>query len=283
MGGATAGSVIQVFATPSGSSASRMLIAAGVANDARAWAAMVAGGPMPDGSYRITATASNSAGTASTYLGTVVIDTIAPVITNVVFRRLRGEMDVFSRDNLSGVFLPDVSHGANYQLSATPLNDQIPVRNNIIPTKVRVTPASTPTGVDEAIVVFNCGRTLPAGTYTFRSDRGRDHRHRRQPYQRPVLRDVPRRQHEPRRQLRGPDHAYANKVLGTFPIQAGFAKPKPVAAIRSQARAETVASSRSIHAAQAQAGAHRPNQGPATLVDHALESIVGPRQRRRGR
>jgi hypothetical protein len=285
VGGATAGSVMQVFATPIGSSASPVLIATGVANDSGAWAATVAGGPMPDGSYQITATASNSAGTASTSLGTVVIDTIAPVITNVVFRRLRGQMDVFFQDNLSGVFRPDLSNGANYQLSANPLNDQIPVRNNIIPTKVRVTPASTPNGIDEAAVIFNRGKVLNPGHYNIQviaagiTDLAGNALSGR------FYGSYPSGTGVSGGNFQAQITAFPNRVLGAFPMKTGYAKPTTsgksnVAAAREQRRIKTPV----VNVAKPGTGAaDGSSQGRGQLLDLAIASLAGEKLSRRGR
>ncbi len=166
VGGATPGAVVVVYAVPTGSSASPISIATGVANDAGAWTATVFGSSLPQGSYQITAKSTNASGNASLGLGTVVIDTTAPVITSVVFNRLRGELDVDFQDNLSGMFLPALANGASYQISARPLNNTTPVRNVILPTGVTVSPGATPTSVNEAVIVFNHGKMLNPGHYT---------------------------------------------------------------------------------------------------------------------
>jgi hypothetical protein len=283
VGGATPGAVIQVFEAPTGSSAAPVMIATGVASSSGAWSATVLGAPMADGSYQVTATANSGGAVATTSLGTVVIDTVAPVITDVVFKRMGGEMEVFFQDNLSGVSLADLSNGGNFKISGTAVNGQTPVPRVIVPTSVSVTPAATSTGVDEAIIVFNRGKSLPAGTYTFRviaagiTDVAGNHLNGR------FYGTYPSGNLTVGGNFVAQITALANRVLGAFPIQAGFAKPKAVASVRTQARAEAVARIHPFHVPQAHAGVHRPDQGAVSQVDRALESLVGPRPGRQGR
>ena len=250
VGGATPGAVIRVYATSGGPSAAPVLIASGVADAAGAWSATVVRAPMADGSYRITARATAAGGAASKSLGTVVIDTVAPVITGVAFDRLSGELDVSFRDNLSGVFLPDLTDGANYQLSATPLNGQIPVRKVIIPTGVRVTPGATPRSVAVAAVSFDQGQALRGGHYTAGvsaagiTDLAGNRLDGRFYGSYPTGAPGP-----------GGDYvalftALPRRTLGAFPIRAGTAKPQPAAA-------------------------NRPDPGPASLVDRAIAALAG--------
>ena len=275
VGGATPGAVIRVYEARNGSSAAPLLIASGVANASGTWSATVVRAPLADGSYRITARASNGGGIVSKSLGTVVIDTVSPVITDVAFNRLRGEMVFSFRDNLSGVFLPDLSNGANYQLSATPLNNQIPVLKVIIPTGVNVTPGAKSTAVDEAAVFFNQGIPLRGGHYTIQvsaagitdvAGNGLNGR---------FYGSYPSGNPGPGSNYVALFTALPRRTLGAFPIQAGSAKPQAVPAIRSLARVETVAATRSISAVQAGRPVNRPGPGPANLVDRAIASLAG--------
>jgi hypothetical protein len=286
VGGATPGDVVEVFETPGGSSAAPVLIATGVANSAGAWAATVAGSPMADGSYQITATASNSGGaSASKSLGTVVIDTVSPVITNVVFNRQRGEMDVYFQDGLSGINLTDLSNGANYQISANPLNNSIAVRKTIIPTSVTVIPAATATGVDEVIVTFNHGKPLRVGHYTFQVTGAGIHDVSGNMLSGQFYGSYPTGGTDPGSNYVAQITAYPRRTLGAFPIKSGYAKPKSIPAIRSQAQVEVTARSRSLHVVLSGTGhaVHWPYQGQAILVDQAIASLAGIKPKRRGR
>ena len=262
VGNATGGSVVQVFETPTGSSASPVLIAAGVANDAGAWSATVVNAPMTDGSYQITAVATNSGGSESASLGTVVIDTVAPVITNIVFNRLDGEMQVFYQDNLSGVSLTDLSNGANYQLTARPLNNKIPVRKVIIPTSISVIPAAGASGIDKAIILFNHGKPLRGGHYTIQIFAA-------------GITDIAGNALDGRFYGKLPSGnggsggnfvaqitAMPRKVLGPFPLQAGYAKPGASVDNRSALRVERVAKPRVINVVRSQHHTHpaEPNE-----------------------
>jgi hypothetical protein len=282
VGNSTAGAVIQVLETPTGSSASPVMIATGVANNAGNWSATVVNTPMADGSYQITAVATSSGGSTTASLGTIVIDTVAPVITNIVFSRLGGEMEVFYQDNLSGVNLTDLANGANYQLSAKPLNNSIPVKKVIIPTSISVNPATSANGIDEATILFNHGKPLRGGHYTIQilaagitdiAGNSLDGR---------FYGSFPSGNGGSGNNFVAQITAFPRRVLGPFPIQAGYAKPSASVSNRSAARIEAVAKPRVINVVQSH-GAANSSQSPTRLLDEAIAALVSTKTKRHHR
>ena len=124
--------------------------------------------PLQDGSYTITAEAVNGAGDVlgTTSLGTVVIDTVGPVITAVSFDRFNDTLTVTYQDNLSGLAGASIANGAFYRLSAKPLSTKVPVPKLLLPTSIVVTPGASPTDPVQVKVVFNRGRTVRGGNYS---------------------------------------------------------------------------------------------------------------------
>ena len=168
-GNTTPGTTVEVFAAPAGSSAlPGSMIAIGAANAAGYWTATVVNTPLADGSYTITAQAVNSAGdvlnTAS--LGTVVIDTVGPVITAISFNRFDDTLTLTYQDNLSGLAGASIANGAFYRLSAKPLSTKVPVPKLLLPTSLVVTPGASATDPVQIKVVFNRGRTVRGGNYS---------------------------------------------------------------------------------------------------------------------
>ncbi len=286
VGGATPGAVIEVYVTPTGSTASPVPIASGVANSAGAWAATVVGSPLAQGSYQVSATATTSGGSVSLGLGTVVIDTSAPVITNIVFKRLRGELDVYFQDNLAGMSLPALSNGASYQLSARPLNNRIPVRKMIVPTSVTVIAGATPTSVDEAVVVFNHGKALNPGHYTVQVLAAGMFDVAGNLLAGRFYGSYPTGNGAPGTNYVAQFTAFPARTLAAFPFQAGYARPKMPGSgsatpkVRVAEAAVSRTHVRSL-ARQAGAGSDHAKHDPASLIDQAIASLDGIQPKRR--
>jgi hypothetical protein len=237
---------------------------------------------MANGSYQITAVATAGGGSKSASLGTVVIDTVSPVITNVVFHRLSGEMDVYFQGNLSGLNLADLANGANYQLSATPLNSSIPVRKVIIPSRITVIPGAGANGIDEAIIKFNNGKPLRGGHYTIQvlaagiadiAGNALDGR---------FYGSMPSGNGGSGSNFVAQITALPRKVLPPFPIQTGYAKPAGPVSNRSAARVNAVAKPRVINVVQSHQNAN-PTQGQTILLDEAIASVVSTKTQRHRR
>lgn len=286
VGNATPGATIQVYATPTGSSATPVLIATGVASQAGTWSATVVNAAMADGSYQITAEATDLGGSSSASLGTVVIDTVAPVITNVVFRRRRDVMEVYFQGSLSGLDLTDLSNGANYQLSARPLNKHIPVRHVIISTSITLIAGGAGTDTEEAIVVFNHGKPLRGGHYTLRvlatgiTDLAGNE------LDGTFYGSMPSGNGGSGGNFVAQITAMPRRVLGPFPIKTGYAKP--VTSVASARKAHpamhvhTLARPRVINVLKAGAAGPRSDPSAAHLLDEAIASLAGVKPDRRG-
>lgn len=286
VGGATPGAVIVVYAAPTGSTAAPVPIASGVANSAGAWSATVVGAPLAQGSYQVSAAASNSGGTVTMGLGTVVIDTTAPVITNIVFNRLRGELDVYFQDNLGGMFLPALSNGASYQLSARPLNSSIPVRKMIVPTSVTVIDGATPTSVDEAVVEFNHGKRLNPGHYTVQVLAAGMFDVAGNPLAGRFYGSYPSGNGAPGTNYVAQFTAFPARTLAAFPFQAGYARPKTPASgstIPKVRVADAAVARTQVRSLARQAGAwsDHAKHDPASLIDQAIASLDGIHPKRR--
>src|SRR5262249_23184845 len=115
---------------------------------------------------------------ATASLGTVVIDTVGPRITNLVFDRGSGRMLVTFQDNLSGLDQHQLRDGANYHLVGRPLSRKIPVPHVILVTSISVSTATTPTDPQTSTVIFNNGRVLPGGRYLITVNSGSIDAHR---------------------------------------------------------------------------------------------------------
>ena len=169
------GTTVEIFATPSGSTVlPGTQIAIGAANSAGAWTATVST-PLHDGSYTITAESVSSSGTVlnTASLGTVVIDTVGPVITAMTFDRFTDTVTVTYQDNLSGLDLASIGNGAYYHLSAQPLAPNVPVPKLLLPTAITITPVTTATKPEDIVtVVFNHGHSVRGGRYLIVIDSG---------------------------------------------------------------------------------------------------------------
>jgi hypothetical protein len=174
VGNTTPGTTVEVFATPSDSSTPGTQIAIGTANSAGAWSATVVNTPLTDGSYSITAEAINSFGTVlnTAALGSVVVDTVGPVITSSSFDRFTDTVTVTYQDNLSGLDYASIANEAFYHLSAKPVSPKVAVPKLLLPTSITVTPGATATAPEVVSVVFNNGHAVRAGIYLIVIDSG---------------------------------------------------------------------------------------------------------------
>jgi hypothetical protein len=209
---------------------------------------------------------------------------VSPVITNLVFHRLSGEMDVFFQGGLSGLNLADLSNGANYQVSATPLNSSIPVRKVIIPSSITVIPGAGTDGIAEAIIKLNKGKPLRGGHYTITilaagiadiAGNALDGR---------FYGSFPSGNDGSASNFVAQVTAMPTKVLPPFPIQTGYAKPARPVSNRSAARVDAVAKAkpRVINAVQSHQNSN-PTEGQTSLLDEAIESLVTTKTKRHRR
>ena len=166
VGVTTPGTIVEVFATPSSSSVQPgSEIASGASDPSGNWSATVHTA-LADGSYVITAEVFNNDDMMlnSASLGTIVVDTDAPVITAATFNRLTDTLMVTYQDNLSGLADASIASAMSYERSAGPTSSKISPKM-LRPTSVAITEASLPTAPVIVRVVFNKGRKVPAGRY----------------------------------------------------------------------------------------------------------------------
>ena len=133
---------------------------------------------LPDGYYTIAATAIDQFGKTTTgntfpaspvtllpsaVQGPLLIDTAGPKVTNVLFNRLNGEVDVVFQDGLSGMNLATLVDSNNYSLTKP---HSLPAK--FLVTSLNIVPLGIgPTAPVEVRVIFNSGAVLKGGFYTF--------------------------------------------------------------------------------------------------------------------
>ena len=175
VGNTAPGAIVEIFAAPAGSTAvPGSLIATGSAQTSGYWSATVVNAPLANGYYSIIAEAINTFGNvlAAAPLGTLVIDTIAPVVTGLTFDRFDDTVTVTYQDNLSGLSYNSIASSSNYQLSAKPLARNVPVPKMLLPTSILITPGTSATSPEVVSVVFNHGKTVRGGRYLVVIDSG---------------------------------------------------------------------------------------------------------------
>lgn len=152
------GSIVRYFARLNGGAAVQI---GQVTADASGAYTLTTTNALADGTFVITADATDPSGAtraAATIVNALVIDTVGPEVTGLLFNRLNGTLLVGLQDDRSGLDRATVTDGANYLVTS---------RRG---TPVRATSLAAPTvGATEQEVVtltFNRGRKLPFGVYT---------------------------------------------------------------------------------------------------------------------
>jgi PKD repeat protein len=170
------GAIVEVFAAPAGSASQPgSLIATGTADGSGVWSATAVNQPMADGTYTITGKVVNSSGAVLAYasLGSVVIDTIGPVVESVTLSRSEATAVITYNDNLSGLDLASVSNLAFYHLSAKPLSGREGKPRLILPKSVTVTPRASATSPDVVtLAIPRKVKALRAGRYLLEINSG---------------------------------------------------------------------------------------------------------------
>ena len=161
---------ITLYATASGSSVP-VPIGTGTSDASGTWS-ITSNQALADGAYTITAIAVDSSGhtisSTATIVPNLVIDTVGPKVTSVLFRRLRGEIVVTYQDggglNNTGVGLvpSSVVDANNYQLITVHHPRLAKYRFNAI-TDV----PGTTTGLQTATLTVNRGLPIRGGWYFF--------------------------------------------------------------------------------------------------------------------
>jgi hypothetical protein len=160
-------STVQLFAAPSGSNSPTM-IGQTQADSSGAWSIITS--LLADGSYTISVTALDAAGftTGATQLlpnpkqGPLVIDTVGPKVTDVMFGRSTGQVLVTFQDDRSGMYQYGLVDASNYQLKKR----NLPF-GSLLVTSLPINFSDGPSTPVSVSVTINGGRRLPGGRYTF--------------------------------------------------------------------------------------------------------------------
>ncbi len=148
-------------------------IGTGTTNSQGAWSITSTVPLQPDGTYAISATATDEFGnltTTSTIVPSLLIDTTGPVITGAFFNHLNGQVDFSIQDPSpasgppSGVWVNTLLDSSNYLLTKVHANKAYP--GKWIVTNVTATPGAAAGSYDVA-VTFNSGKPIKGGFYLF--------------------------------------------------------------------------------------------------------------------
>jgi hypothetical protein len=158
-------SIIRLFAVPvSGGSA--LALGQTAADASGAW--QIRSNLLADGSYVVFATAADAAGhspTESTLLPAahpLVIDTVGPRVTGVVFDPARGQVAITFQDDRSGLDQAALRNAASYVLS----RPRTAAPGALLVTAITVQAPVVPTAPEKVVLTFNHGRPLRSGTDT---------------------------------------------------------------------------------------------------------------------
>ncbi|MDB5352698.1 MAG: Alkaline phosphatase [Planctomycetota bacterium] len=168
-GFATPGATVKYFAQASGGTPFQ--IGQGAA-DSSGFYSTTSFNPLADGQYTITASFSNVAGVSSTSIqvlpgggkGPLIIDTVAPRTTSLLFDRLKGTLRVGFRDDGSGLDVSSLLDGANFRLSSPHTRASTTVVNGVA---LNNDPTGGSNLMRDVTLTFNHGRKLKYGVYTF--------------------------------------------------------------------------------------------------------------------
>jgi large repetitive protein len=148
-------------------------IGTGTTNSQGAWIITSAVALVPDGTFAISATATDQFGaltTTSTIVPSLVIDTTGPVITGAFFNHMNGQVDFTIQDPSpasgppSGVWVNTLLNSANYLLTKVHPSKDYP--GKWIVTNVTATPGASPYSYDVAVTINN-GKPIKGGFYLF--------------------------------------------------------------------------------------------------------------------
>jgi hypothetical protein len=233
VGTSAPGAIISVYASPSGSGQMPgNLIATGVTNAAGSWTATDLLSPLAQGSYTITATTTNPAGgpPATASLGTILIDTVGPVVTNASFNRFTGQMTITFQDNLSGLDQRSLANGAFYHVTAQPLSPRVHVPGTILVTGLSVSPQTSPTAPQTVTLTLNGGQALRGGSYILKVGSGGIEDVAGNPLNGAFYGTFPTGSGQPGSNFVIQFNSFHNTSLAPVPIAAGYADPNGTSA-----------------------------------------------------
>jgi len=93
--------------------------------------------------------------------GPLIIDTVGPTVTNVVFARLSGSVYVTFQDNRSGLAQTTLIDGANYMLNKLVHGKP----GQFLSSTITSAAAASPTAPQQVKITFNGGRSIRGGQY----------------------------------------------------------------------------------------------------------------------
>jgi hypothetical protein len=229
-GNSEPGSVVDLFAVAAGANAPPSLIGGGVTDAAGIWRITTV--PLPDADYTIVASAVDRNGKTmaqaqlapSNGSGPLVIDTVGPKVTAVIFDRTTGRVGVAFQDDHSGMDQTSLIDGANYSLTGASLvgaNRKGP----FLITEIVAPPPTSPTAAQPVTLAINGGRSIRGGRFVLTVRSG-------------GIRDVagnaldgefygffPSGNNQPGGDLVAELDAIHNVIFSPLPIQNGFATP----------------------------------------------------------
>ncbi len=132
---------------------------------------------LADGSYTITATAVDQSGKTDVTIppspvpllpnatqGPLVVDTVGPQVSKLVFNHLNGQIDITYTDNLSGLNDNSLADAANYSFSKVHKNKQD--GHNYLVNVISVSPGGNG-NTENVVLTINNGRPIRGGYYNF--------------------------------------------------------------------------------------------------------------------
>ena len=153
MGVAAAGDLVRLFAQSAGT---LVLVGQGTADASNHWSITTAA--LANGNYVVSVTASgNGLPDQSLTIGSLVIDTVSPVITNVVLRPGKGQLWITFQDDHTGMYQPSLLSAANYHVSRF-LSPFVP--RNVKVTRVRTIAPVNPQSPQTVVLTLNHGRPI---------------------------------------------------------------------------------------------------------------------------
>jgi hypothetical protein len=172
IGNTVPGGFVTLFALAAGQT-TPIAVGSGLANALGVWD--ITSIPLPDGTYSFFVTVTTPTGITSPLvqilpgngMGQLVIETAGPVVTNLQFSPLTGQVVITFQDTVTGLDHATLTNPANYVLT------RIKHRNQIFNvTNIAVIPSATTTGPDVVVVTFNNGHKLRGLDYQFRAISG---------------------------------------------------------------------------------------------------------------
>ena len=147
-----------------------VVVGRGVTDESGVW--RITTSSLTDGTHTLVATAidRNGVTTATTTLTPVVIDTVGPKVTDLLFDRLTGRVVLNFQDDRSGLDQFRLRDGSNYLFNGRSFIPNQPRR--FLSTSLAVAAPTSPTAAQAVTLIINGGRSIRGGTYTITARSG---------------------------------------------------------------------------------------------------------------